>query len=1038
MWVNLSTGLRGSPGSCRLCRTLFISLIILTAFTAPGFALDPNQPAASYLRTDFTDKDGLSSNVVNAIVQTQNGLLWLGTGGGLVSFNGHRFIPLFRGRELAVRSVHALATTPDGDLWVGSEIGLVRIPSAALDHFDFSLSTLYHPGDGASNCLHVSRDGVLWVGTNQGLYRMDRGSFVPIIPRVPVSRIEEAPDGHLFIPTGQGYLEWDGTHVLSHPGLATILGVPADAIFDVFEDRNGILWYCTVKGVARQSGASLERVNPYGAPGRGALQAYQDQQGNVWIAQKAGLFRATAAELEPLAPGLHVMYLYADRDGDLWVGTNGEGLVRFRDRTIRMFTSADGLPSNVPMTVLSSHDGKLWVGNNCGGLSWFDGQRFKTYNEKDGLLNSCVWSLAEDPNHDLWIGTWGGGLFRFRDGRFTQYSKPQGLPSSVVRCVVAARDGSLWIATPDGLSHLESGRFRNYTTADGLSSDRVVAVYQDHSGGVWAGTATGIDRLTGDRFVSVPQDPELFDRHYHSLAEDSFGNLYAFSQSNGINRIEGNRLLRLHEGMGPAAMVQSNRQDLWLTGGSGIFRFAASDFGRAEQSPDSPLDYASFGTADGLNTEECSAGLPNMAITPDGRLWVTTVQGLAMLDLSRLQRSARKPAILLEDVTVDRKAAFAGPELVLPPGNHHVELHFDAVELRSPEKISLQYRLDDVDPVWLDASSDTPVGAYFPHEPKGPAGIAIYSNVPAGAHSFHIRACNRDGVWDRDGIVYNVIQQPFLYQTIWFKLAAVACLGLFLAGLYFLRLRQVAVQIQRRIEERLGERVRIARELHDTFLQSVHGLILCFQAVADRIPESEPARQMIEQALDRADQVLVEGRDRVKSLRTSGEAVSDLSQALAQTGQELAHDSGAEFSVLVEGNPKGLHPVVRDEAYWIGREALVNAFQHAGASLIEVEVAYDRRELRLRFRDDGRGLDAEILEAGGRPGHWGMPGMRERAHKIGAQFEAWSRPGAGTEVELRVPGAMAYRSRGGGTRWQRFFAAVRRGGMTDGDLEHSD
>jgi ligand-binding sensor domain-containing protein len=498
-------------------------------------------------------------------------------------------------------------------------------------------------------------------------------------------------------------------------------------------------------GVARQSGGSVERLKPYGSLGKGALQAYQDQQGNVWIARKSGLFRAAADGLEPVAPGLHVQYIYADRDGDLWVGTNGEGLVRFKDRTIRMFTSANGLPSNVPMTVLSSHAGKLWVGNNCGGLSWYDGQRFKTYNEKDGLSNSCVWSLAEDPNHDLWIGTWGGGLFRFRDGRFTRYSKPQGLPSDVVRCIVAARDGSLWIATQEGLSHLESGRFRNYTTAGGLSSDRVVTVYQDHSGGVWAGTTGGLDRLTGARFVSVPQAQELLDRLYNSLAEDSFGDLYALSVPSGISRIEGNRLFRLHEGMGPTAMVQSNRQDLWLSSGSGIFRFAAADLRRPEQGPDSPLDYTAFGPADGSNTVECSMGAPNIAITPDGRLWVATVQGLAMLDLSRLQRSARKPAILLEDVTVDRKAAFAGPELVLPPGNHHVELHFDAVELRSPEKIDLQYRLDDVDPVWLDASSETPVGTYFPHEPKGPVGIAIYSNVPVGAHSFHIRACNSDG-----------------------------------------------------------------------------------------------------------------------------------------------------------------------------------------------------------------------------------------------------------------------------------------------------
>jgi signal transduction histidine kinase len=288
------------------------------------------------------------------------------------------------------------------------------------------------------------------------------------------------------------------------------------------------------------------------------------------------------------------------------------------------------------------------------------------------------------------------------------------------------------------------------------------------------------------------------------------------------------------------------------------------------------------------------------------------------------------------------------------------------------------------------------------------------------------------------GIVYSVTQQPYFYQTTWFRVAALAGLGLLLAGVYFLRLRQMARQLQSRFEERLDERERIARELHDTLLQSVQGLILRFQAVAERIPESEPARQMMEKALDRADQVIVEGRDRVKGLRTPGEAASDLPQALAQAGQEFAQDSGVEFSVVVEGNPKGLHPDVRDEAYWIGREALVNAFQHAQGRRIEIEIGYGRRELRLRFRDDGRGIDPSVLEAGGRPGHWGIPGMRERARKIGANLQAWSRPGAGTEVELRVPGSRAYGNGGNRSPWRWLLSTVRGGTLTDGNHKQSD
>ena len=188
----------------------------------------------------------------------------------------------------------------------------------------------------------------------------------------------------------------------------------------------------------------------------------------------SGLFRANGNRLETVALGVHPTYMYTDVNGDLWVATGSEGLLRFKDRTFQMYTTADGLPgSNIAMTVLSAHDGALWVGSNCGGLSRFDGKRFKVYGEKNGLANTCVWSLAEDANHDLWIGTWGGGLHRFRDGHFTQYSTAQGLPSSVVLSIVAARDGSLWIATTEGLSHMQNDHFRNYTMADGLSSDRI-------------------------------------------------------------------------------------------------------------------------------------------------------------------------------------------------------------------------------------------------------------------------------------------------------------------------------------------------------------------------------------------------------------------------------------------------------------------------------------------------------------------------------------------------------------------------------------
>jgi signal transduction histidine kinase len=229
--------------------------------------------------------------------------------------------------------------------------------------------------------------------------------------------------------------------------------------------------------------------------------------------------------------------------------------------------------------------------------------------------------------------------------------------------------------------------------------------------------------------------------------------------------------------------------------------------------------------------------------------------------------------------------------------------------------------------------------------------------------------------------------------------------------------------MRHRLEERVAERERIARELHDTLLQGVQGLILKFQTVTDEIPQETPARRMMEEALDRADSVLIEGRDRVKDLRISPAAGPDLPSAIGAIGAELANEQGTPFNLSVEGTPRSLDPIVREEVVRIAHEALGNAFRHARATKIEAEIIYHRTELRLRFRDDGCGIDGAILETG-RPDHWGLPGMRERAKKIRADFDVWSRQGAGTEIELRVPARIAYSRTGRG--WSRWWPGAAR------------
>ncbi|MET0543285.1 MAG: triple tyrosine motif-containing protein [Variovorax sp.] len=307
--------------------------------------------------------------------------------------------------------------------------------------------------------------------------------------------------------------------------------------------------------------------------------------------------------------------------------------------------------------------------------------------------------------------------------------------------------------------------------------------------------------------------------------------------------------------------------------------------------------------------------------------------------------------------------------------------------------MQFKYRLAGLETEWQDGGNQRE---------------ATYTNLGPNRYRFQVIAANQDGIWNEEGSSIAFTIAPAWYQTAWFHALCALAAALLLFTLYRLRLRQVSAQIRGRLEARLAERERIARELHDTLLQGIQGLILRFQVATDRIPSGEPARELMEKSLDRADRLLAESRDKVKDLRSCASEAQTLDQALAIEGVHFAELHPAGFRISVLGSARELHPLVHEEGLLIGREALGNAFLHARAADIEIELTYADDALRLRVRDDGEGIGHDVLAAGGRPGHFGLIGMRERALKLGAHLDVWSKPGAGTEVELRVPAAVAY------------------------------
>jgi signal transduction histidine kinase/ligand-binding sensor domain-containing protein len=969
--------------------------IVLLGLPGRVLALDSSETKDGYVRKNFTVEDGLSSNTIDAIVQTRDGFLWVGTKEGLLRFDGRHFAAIGFLLQASPVSVSALAAAPDGALWVGTRSGVARIAPGEPTDSGHMAASVYHPGvgDGDSiQCLHITRKGKLFVGTMNGLYRLDHGAFSVMIPDLWTSRIEEAANGNLLVITSKGFVEWDGKKIIQHPDLPARLGVRQNEIFHVFEDHAGTLWYCSTAGLARQVGASIERIDPYGPDV--VFRVNEDYQGNVWYTQSDNLYRVGPRGRELIATNLRATYLAFDHDGDLWAGTKGTGLFKLKRQAMKMFTGADGLPLGVPTAVLATSNGKLWVGSNCGGLSWFDGARFRTYSERDGLTNSCIFSLAEDRNHDILIGTFGGGVFRYREGRFSQIVKEDKLKNNVAVAILPASDGSLWIPYSDGLSRIQDGQIRKFTTDDGLSSNSLLSAYIDRRGTFWVETTGGIDRFETDRFVAVSKtNNAAIGPGGFGFGEDQFGALFAFGPFIGTFNVQEDRVVKL-EGVPKITGMLKSANNLWFCG-DGIYRTSRDSLERWLRVRDTPPDYTRFDRADGMNSAECSGGFRNMAMTNDGKLWVATEQGVAALEPSRLRHTEYKAAAYIEKIIIGTISQSPGRELILQPGTHHVEIHFEAIELASPEAIRLQYRLDDVDREWLNA---------------GTSATATYSGFPVGTHAFHLRACNSDGVWDPVGITYNVTQKPYFYETNAFRLVSLTIFGLLLAGAYQFRLRRITAQMDARLDERVAERTRLARDLHDTMLQTIQASQMVAADAVEHAGDPVRTRETLERLSSWLAQANTEARVSLLALRVSPAKANDLAEALEQVGKESATRHSIHFSLRVDGEVKYLHPIVRDEVYRIGSEAIRNACHHSGGTNVEAALTY-AHNLELRVRDDGRGIDPDIV-TNGRRAHFGLTGMQERAARINAKLTVSGSADAGTEVELLVPGQVIFRDQG--------------------------
>ncbi len=1003
-------------------RTVVV-LAILAAFCPDASALDPSLDINQYAHNAWTVREGFFKGIITSIAQTPDGYLWLGTEFGLVRFDGVRSVPWEppTAQQLPGSYIGSLLAARDGRLWIGTDKGLASWKDGKLTQY----ATL--AGQGVVHLLE-DHEGTIWTSG----YESTVGRLCAIQRGIAqcygkdgslgqhVNVKYEDRNGNLWVGASpKGLWRWK-------PGPPKFYRMP-DSVEDLAEDDSALL-IATRGGIKRLVDDKVEAY-PLVAADKPAGPLLRDRDGGLWIGTLGGgLLHVHQGRTDVFAKsdglsGDFISKLFEDREGNVWVATI-DGLDRFRGFAVSTISVKQGLSNAAVFSVLAARDGRIWLGTPDGLNSWNAG-RIATYRKRNSSLpDDAVGSLFLDDRGRLWVST-NGAVARFESGRFVPLSA---LPRGIASAVTGDKAGNVWISLSEGadqgLFHLRTdgsveripwAKLGHKEFATALSPDPV-------KGGLWLGFRSGGVAYfkNGEVRASLAGADGLGEGVVGYLQLDQDGTLWASTQG-GLSRMKNGRVATLTKRNGlPCDTVHWMTEDddhfVWLYMACGLVRIARPELDAWAADAKRTINVTVFDGSDGVRSHSLSTGFtPSVAKSADGRIWFLPFDGVSVIDPRHLPFNKLPPPVHIEQITADRKPRWrnlsgaAASNLRLPALSRDLQIDYTALSLVAPEKIRFKYKLEGHDRDWQDV---------------GNRRQAFYNDLSPRHYRFHVMASNNSGLWNEAGDSLDFSIDPAYYQTTWFRASCVAAFFALLWALHRYRLHQIKHEFNARLEERVGERTRIARELHDTLLQSFQGSLIVMQAARNLFSRRpEKAGETLDEAINMASGAIAEGRDAIHDLRLQPAVQSDLAQLLTAAGQDLAHSEDASgnpviFRVAVEGERQALDPIIQDEAYRIARELLRNSFRHAQASEIEADVRYDDRLLRVRIRDDGKGIDPEIVKAGGRAGHWGLLGMRERATRIGGRLEFWSEAGAGTEVELSIPASIAYAAPRSGRRFQ--------------------
>ncbi|HEY2676662.1 MAG TPA: two-component regulator propeller domain-containing protein [Steroidobacteraceae bacterium] len=1005
------------------CKASFLVMMTLLGVCQSAGAIDPGPRISQLGHTAWRLQDGVFAGTPVAITQTADGYLWVGTSAGLVRFDGVRFLPFAPdGQELESPTIFSLLGASDGSLWIGTGVGLARWQAGKLTSYGDTAR-------GLIDSIREQKDGSIWMTRSRT--QDGRGPLCTVAESTIhcFGSADGIPyrDGRGLVFQSPDVLWMNSAAALterSQSGFKTY-GLPAaeiDAqivgITSLAAAADGSLWV----GM-RQTGAGMglqqfkdgnwKSFSMSGLDGSSlsVCTLLLDRHGSLWVGtEDAGLYRITESRVDHFsdADGLSsntVQGLFEDREGDLWVATT-QGIDRFRDLRVISLSTHEGLSSNNVAAVVASHNGVIWL-SNARALDIVRGDEVSSVSRSSGLPGREITSLLEDSSGNLWAGIDDGIYVRSKD-KWIAIDKWHGEAIGTVLAMAEDTQGNIWAQTigPSRLYRIENLKIEQVlsTTRDPktpLAMPEANVIAADPGGGLWLGLRAVLARFRDGKLERFP-----FFEGSHSALIDSLsvrpdGSVLGVTSMGLVGWRNGKlRTMTVKNGL-PCRAIRSLIFDaknyLWLYTQCGIVRIADSELQRWWEQDDARIQSTVLNALDGAFSGR-SPFRPTAALARDGRIWFVNGNIVQIVDPDNGNSNNLPPPVHVEQVSANGHRYEMDKTTFLPALPTNIQIDYTALSLPIPERVRFRYRLDGFDKDWQDA---------------GNRRAAFYSGLAPGRYRFHVIASNNDGVWSEMGAAQDIAVPAAWFQAIWFRVLC-TCIALALLWLlYRVRIRQVRAHTRRLVEARLAERERIARDLHDSILQGFQGLMFRLQAVRHLLPgRPGDAATSLDSALQSGDQAIFEGRDAVENLRSAsfedGDLTSSLRRLGAELGIEIEHHPAPHYGLLIEGAPRQLTAVVRDEGYRIVREATRNAYRHAQAQHIEVEVTFADAELRIRVRDDGVGIDPQILAHGQKPGHWGLPGMRERVKTLGGDLKVSSEGNAGTEIELRIPADFAY------------------------------